>query len=115
MSPVLIPEGYTKRFLDGEIDPQEQFDRIQAAFQRCQQDHPFTVCEGTGHAGVGSIVGCSNADVARILGVDVVMIATGGLGSAFDELALNVNLFHVSVGAPAAPTGGVASHDATRE
>ncbi|KAI9919601.1 hypothetical protein PsorP6_017713 [Peronosclerospora sorghi] len=49
----------------------------------------FTVVEGTGHTGVGSIVGCNNARIAAELGVDMVLVANGGLGSAFDDLALN--------------------------
>lgn len=39
-----------------------------------------TVCEGTGHCAVGSIVGLNNAKVANILGADMVLIANGGLG-----------------------------------
>ncbi|CAN0063787.1 unnamed protein product, partial [Discosporangium mesarthrocarpum] len=42
--------------------------------------------------GVGSIVGWSNADVANLLGLGVVLVANGGLGSTFDELALNRSL-----------------------
>ena len=49
----------------------------------------FTVVEGTGHTGVGSIVDCNNARIAAELGVDMVLVANGGLGSAFDDLALN--------------------------
>ena len=49
----------------------------------------ITVCEGTGHCAVGSIVGLNNAKVASILGADMLLIANGGLGSAYDELELN--------------------------
>lgn len=45
--------------------------------------------EGTGHCAVGSIVGVNNAQVAALLGADVVLVANGGLGSSFDELELN--------------------------
>jgi len=45
--------------------------------------------EGTGHCAVGSIVGTNNAKVASLLGADMVLVANGGLGSAFDELELN--------------------------
>ncbi len=48
--------------------------------------------EGTGHVGVGSIVNLSNASVASLLNLDMILIAKGGLGSAFDELALNKSL-----------------------
>lgn len=45
--------------------------------------------EGTGHTAVGSIVNLSNAKVAKLLKADMVLIANGGLGKAFDELELN--------------------------
>ena len=44
---------------------------------------------GTGHVGVGSIVDMSNSQVAALVGADVVLVANGGLGSAFDDLELN--------------------------
>ena len=56
----------------------------------------ITICEGTGHAGVGSVVGTGNARVAEELGADVVLVANGGLGRAFDELQLNRAMFIVS-------------------
>ena len=51
----------------------------------------ITICEGTGHAGVGSVVGAGNARVAAELGADVVLVANGGLGRAFDELDVGGN------------------------
>lgn len=44
--------------------------------------------------GVGSVVGLNNADVASLLGLDVLLVANGGLGSTYDVLALNQNLCH---------------------
>ena len=55
-----------------------------------QAAHEFVVIEGTGHCGVGSVLGWNNARVAATLGVDVVLVANGGIGSTFDDLALNV-------------------------
>ena len=49
----------------------------------------MTVVEGTGHTGVGSIVELNNAQVASLLKTPLVLIASGGLGSSFDELSLN--------------------------
>jgi len=99
MSPVLIPQGYTKSYLDGEINHQDQTADIRRAYLNIVQatklgggnrnNNSITVCEGTGHVGVGSIVGSGNARVAAELGADVVLVANGGLGSAFDELELN--------------------------
>jgi len=47
------------------------------------------VVEGTGHCGVGSIVNMDNARVAALLGLSMVLVVNGGLGSAFDDLAIN--------------------------
>lgn len=55
-------------------------------------DTQYTIVEGTGHTGVGSIVNINNARVAAELGIDMVLIANGGIGSAFDDLALNYAL-----------------------
>jgi dethiobiotin synthetase len=90
MSPVLMPRGYTKRFIDGRIDPKLQEARMLDAWERLSASHPNVVVEGTGHMGVGSIVGLDNGRVASLLGLDVILVCEGGLGSAFDELAMNV-------------------------
>lgn len=42
-----------------------------------------------GHVGVGSIIGLNNARVAKELGLDMILVSNGGLGSAFDQLELN--------------------------
>lgn len=39
-------------------------------------------------------MGLNNADVASLLGLDVLLVANGGLGSTYDVLTLNQNLFH---------------------
>lgn len=89
MSPILFPAGYTRDYLDGKISTDQIREKIASAYQTVQAENDFVVVEGTGHAGVGSIVGMNNADVAALLNLDLVLIASGGLGSAFDELALN--------------------------
>lgn len=90
MSPLLVPRGYTKRFIDGEVDVAQQEAAVLDAWGRLTAEHPNAVVEGTGHMGVGSIVGLDNARVAKLLGLEVLLVCEGGLGSAFDELALNV-------------------------
>lgn len=90
MSPVIIPSGFTRAYLDEETTEVQLLQDIHRAFQTISSQNAYTVVEGTGHVGVGSIVGLNNAKVAAELGLDMVIIASGGLGSAFDELALNV-------------------------
>jgi len=89
MSPVVIPQGYTRKFLDGLITEDEQVSSIKKAYESLSKKNDFIVVEGTGHCGVGSIVNLDNARVASFLNLDMVLIVNGGLGSAFDELALN--------------------------
>jgi dethiobiotin synthetase len=89
LSPVVIPAGYTRDFLDGKITENQQIAAVERGFRAISSHHKFTVVEGTGHCGVGSIVNLDNARVASILGLSIVLVVNGGLGSAFDDLALN--------------------------
>ena len=121
MSPVLIPRGYTKSYLDGEIDHQTQMADIRRAYlnivkssnsydgKGVKTGDSVTICEGTGHAGVGSVVGAGNARVAAELGADIVLVANGGLGKAFDELELNRSL--CLVGCDDVFIGGISLND----
>lgn len=90
MSPVLFPKGFTRDYLDGKIDHGDMTAKIQSAYGAISGRCKITVIEGTGHTGVGSIVDLNNAQVAKMLDVPILLIAPGGLGSSFDELALNI-------------------------
>ncbi|HRD56370.1 MAG TPA: AAA family ATPase [Parachlamydiaceae bacterium] len=92
MSPVIIPTGFTRDYLDEKISEKHLKEEIKKSFEKISSENAFTVAEGTGHIGVGSIIDLNNAKVAKRLGLDVVMIASGGLGSSFDELCLNIAL-----------------------
>lgn len=94
MSPVAIDPSFTRRYLDSpeEIRPQI-VDRICRAFDRSAFERDIVIIEGSGHAGVGSVFGCSNAANARTLGAKAVLVATAGLGRPVDELAINKALF----------------------
>ena len=89
MSPVLIPKGYTRDFIDGKISQDTHEELIRKAYTEISRSSNVVLCEGTGHCAVGSIINASNALVASWLGADMVLVANGGLGSAFDELELN--------------------------
>jgi phosphate acetyltransferase len=90
MSPVIIPSGFTRDFLDEKITEIEMQSKIKHSYNTISNSNDYTVVEGTGHVGVGSIVNLNNAKVAYELGLDMVIIGSGGLGSAHDELALNI-------------------------
>ena len=80
MSPVLIPPGYTKDYIDGKFTLDGQLKSIHDAFQNVSRCNEMVLCEGTGHCGVGSIVDVSNAKVASYLGAYMILVANGGLG-----------------------------------
>lgn len=92
MSPVLIPAGFTRDFLDKKYSEEEMLNSIKQSYLKIAEDSEFVIVEGTGHIGVGSIINLNNAKVAGSLGLDMVIISSGGLGSAFDELSLNIAL-----------------------
>ncbi len=89
MSPVLFPRGFTRDYLDGKVDHKDLVAKIIDAFQSIRTRNEMTVIEGTGHTGVGSIVDLNNAQVAAHLKCPLILVGSGGLGSSFDELALN--------------------------
>lgn len=89
MSPVIVPRGFTRDFLDGKISSEILKKKITTSFSEIYSNNEFTIVEGTGHVGVGSIIDLNNVTVAKELGLDIVIIVKGGLGSAFDELSLN--------------------------
>lgn len=68
MSPVQIPKGYTRDYVDGRITVESQQHDILQAFEAIDQASDVVLCEGTGHCAVGSIVGASNARVASWVG-----------------------------------------------
>lgn len=92
MSPIAVEPDFTRRYLQSS-----NFDalvkRIHKAFDRVAWEKEFVLCEGTGHAGVGSVFDLSNATVARLLNAKVVIVTRGGIGLPIDEVNLNRALF----------------------
>ena len=92
MSPVIIDRGFTRRHLDGQA-PEDLEQRILDAADRLSRGVDVLLVEGTGHAGVGSIVGVSNAHVAKLIDAPVLLLAQGGIGRPVDSVALNLAVF----------------------
>ena len=91
MSPVHIPRGFTKAYIAGKV-VEDLGARIQAAHREFA-DHDLLLIEGTGHAGVGAVIGLSNAVVAQMLGAPAVIVSEGGVGRPIDEIVLNASHF----------------------
>ena len=91
MSPVHIPRGFTKKYIAGQV-VEDLGARILAA-HGAFAGHDVLLIEGTGHAGVGAVVGLSNAVVARMIGAPAVIVSEGGVGRPIDEIVLNASHF----------------------
>src|SRR6266699_491462 len=92
MSPIAVETDFTRKYLETSNN-ELLVKRIQGAFDRVAWEKDFVLCEGSGHAGVGSVFDLSNARVARLLGAKVVIVTQGGIGKPIDEVALNQALF----------------------
>jgi BioD-like phosphotransacetylase family protein len=91
MSPVHIPRGFTKAYIAGEV-VEDLGARVIAAHGRFA-GHDMLLIEGTGHAGVGAVIGLSNAVVASMLDAPAIIVSEGGVGRPIDEIVLNAALF----------------------
>lgn len=89
MSPVLFPSGTTVKYLDGKVEQKKLENALLHSFKTISENADFTLIEGTGHIGVGSLFNLNNAKVAKMLEADMIIVVQAGIGSTFDELALN--------------------------
>ena len=69
--PVTIPPGFTAEFLDGG-DSKALAQKIRDGYEQVSEGQDIVNIEGTGHAGVGAVVGHSNASVAELLDAAVI-------------------------------------------
>jgi len=92
MSPIAVAPDFTRKYLES-ANYDTLVKRIQKAFDRVAWEKQFVLCEGSGHAGVGSVFDLSNARVAKVLGAKVILVSQGGIGKPIDEVCLNHALF----------------------
>src|SRR5437762_7308436 len=92
MSPIAVEPDFTRKYLLS-ANNDALVKKIQTAFDRVAWEKEFVLCEGSGHAGVGSVFDLSNAQVAKILGAKVIIVTQGGIGRPIDEVSLNQALF----------------------
>lgn len=92
MSPIAVEPDFTRKYLQSS-NYEALVKKIQKAFDRVAWEKDFVLCEGSGHAGVGSVFDLSNARVAHILEAKVVIVSQGGIGKPIDEVSLNQALF----------------------
>ena len=92
MSPIAVEPAFTRKYLES-ANNEALVRRIREAFDRVAWEKDFVLCEGSGHAGVGSVFDLSNAQVAKTLGCKVIIVTQGGIGRPIDEVCLNQALF----------------------
>lgn len=92
MNPIVVKRGFTEDYLSKVIKP-DLATKIIDGYNKVSQKKDYVIIEGTGHAGVGSVIDKSNAEVAKLLQSKVVLVGKGGIGSAIDQLELNRKFF----------------------
>jgi BioD-like phosphotransacetylase family protein len=95
LSPVRVVSGVTREYITGTNQK-----RITAEFEKNIQrtmeslsKKKLIIAEGTGHPGVGSVVGLSNARVANLLDAKILYLVGGGIGRTLDELEVDLSYF----------------------
>ena len=95
VSPVKLFSGFTQHFLRS-ADQLQETRKLEDAILSCIDGlsrKEVVIAEGTGHPGVGGIVGLSNADVANLMSAGMIYLSGGGLGKALDMLEVDLSYF----------------------
>ena len=95
LSPVRVVSGVTRDYIKSE-DPRTitaQFEKSIRETMESFSDKKLIIAEGTGHPGVGSVVGLSNARVANMLEARILYLVGGGIGRTIDELEVDLSYF----------------------
>ncbi len=93
MSPIVLQPGDTRKVLDGVISKDLIEKQLVEACRELEERCDFLIIEGAGHSGVGSVLGLSNARVARLLDAPVLLISGGGIGHVIDDVSMNLALY----------------------
>ncbi len=92
-SPVILGSGATSDYIENPQNYHYEKDILYAA-NELHKRHDLVIFEGTGHPGVGSVVDMSNADVAKLNGSGLIMVAEGGIGNTIDMMSMCLEKFY---------------------
>jgi len=94
-SPVRLGSGFTKKYLSNKNTEEETRKLQNSIFESIEtmKHKKVIIAEGTGHPGVGGIVGLSNAEVINMLNAETVFLSGGGIGKALDMLEVDLSYF----------------------
>ena len=95
LSPVRVVSGVTKEYITGNRQKEitAEYERAIHKTLTALSDKKLIIAEGTGHPGVGSVVGLSNAHVANLLDARILYLVGGGIGRTLDELEVDLSYF----------------------
>ena len=95
LSPVRFSANFTRSYLDSRyrtrltralsLEIKRSVDQL--------ADRRIIIAEGSGHPGVGSVVGLSNAAVGKLLGAQTIFVSGGGIGRALDTIDVDLTYF----------------------
>lgn len=95
LSPVRIVSGVTRDYITGTEQRQitARFEQAILKTLDSLSGKKLIIAEGTGHPGVGSVVGLANSRVANLLEARILYLVGGGIGRTIDELEVDLSYF----------------------
>ena len=95
VGPVVYYRGFTRKLLDEPAGPNAGtlVEQCSEAVSRISIGKRITVIDGVGYPAVGSVVGCSSADVAVACEAPVLLVGKPGVGDAVDSFNLCARYF----------------------
>ena len=95
LSPVRFSNNFTRTYLNSKnrqrLTKNLSID-IKKAIEELS-DRRVIIAEGSGHPGVGSVVGLSNAIVGKLLKAEIIFVSGGGIGQAIDMIDVDLTYF----------------------
>ena len=95
LSPVRFSGNFTRTYLDSRH--RTRLTRALTLEIRRSLGHlagrRIVIAEGSGHPGVGSVVGLSNAAVGKLIGAEIIFVSGGGIGRALDTIDVDLTYF----------------------
>ena len=95
LSSVRVVSGVTREYIASN-NPKERTAKFEQSIHESMEhlsSKKIIIAEGTGHPGVGSVIGLSNARVANILNARILYLVGGGIGRTLDELEVDLSYF----------------------
>ena len=95
LSSVRVISGVTREYIACD-NPRERTAAFEQSIHKSMEqlsNKRLIIAEGTGHPGVGSVIGLSNARVANLLDARILYLVGGGIGRTLDELEVDLSYF----------------------